>query len=189
MSRQHQGVRLVRQPNILRDVKGFYRARGVGANELGRAFFGDVLGREAIYGPREGLGAFLRSSTNKGLTSPAPYIVYSCLAMRGILSEALKGHLDLLLMAAVEAEPAHGYALIREIRERTQGTFDLAEGTIYPALQRLEDDRRLRSDWREVEGRKRRVYRLTATGRAELARRRKDWRTFTLAVTRVLSKT
>jgi len=109
--------------------------------------------------------------------------------MRGILSEALKGHLDLLLMAAVEAEPAHGYALIREIRERTRGTFDLAEGTIYPALQRLEDEGRLRSEWREVEGRKRRVYRLTATGRAELVRRRKDWRTFTLAVTRVLSKT
>jgi DNA-binding PadR family transcriptional regulator len=48
--------------------------------------------------------------------------------------EALKGHLDLLLLAAVQAGPAHGYAIAETVRLRSGGTFDLAEGTLYPAL-------------------------------------------------------
>jgi len=106
--------------------------------------------------------------------------------MRGIFREALKGHLDLLVLAALERQAAHGYAIIREIRERTRGTFELAEGTIYPALQRLEDGGLLRSVWNVVNGRSRRVYGLTARGRAELVRRRRGWRTFSLAVTRAI---
>jgi PadR family transcriptional regulator, regulatory protein PadR len=53
--------------------------------------------------------------------------------------EQLKGHLDLLLMSVLAAGPTHGYAIITALRERSQGTFDLHEGTIYPALYRLED--------------------------------------------------
>jgi DNA-binding PadR family transcriptional regulator len=100
--------------------------------------------------------------------------------------EALKGHLDLMVLAALEREPAHGYAVIAEIRSRSRGTFDLADGTIYPALQRLEDGGLLKSSWTSVGGRSRRVYALTARGRAELARRRRGWQTFSLAVTRAI---
>lgn len=100
--------------------------------------------------------------------------------------EALKGHLDLMVLASLEREPAHGYAIVSEIRARTRGTFDLADGTIYPALQRLEDARLLRSSWTLVNGRSRRIYALTARGRTELARRRRGWRAFSLAVTRAI---
>ncbi len=106
--------------------------------------------------------------------------------MRGIFREALKGHLDLMVLAALERGSAHGYAIIAEIRTRTRGTFDLADGTIYPALQRLEDAGLLRSSWTLVGGRSRRVYGLTAGGRAELARQRRGWRTFSLAVSRAI---
>jgi PadR family transcriptional regulator PadR len=53
-------------------------------------------------------------------------------------AEELKGHLDLLLLAAVQARSAHGYAIIEELRRLSGGTFDLPEGTVYPALHRLE---------------------------------------------------
>ncbi len=55
--------------------------------------------------------------------------------------ERIKGHLDLLLLSVLAAGPAHGYAIISALRERSEGTFDLPEGTIYPALHRLEDVR------------------------------------------------
>lgn len=59
--------------------------------------------------------------------------------------EVLKGHLDLLLLAAVQHRPAHGYAIAETLRARSDGTFDLPEGTLYPALHRLERARLLTS--------------------------------------------
>jgi hypothetical protein len=53
-------------------------------------------------------------------------------------AEMLKGHLDAIVLAALEAGPAHGYAIIETIKQRSAGTFDLPEGTVYPALHRLE---------------------------------------------------
>lgn len=103
---------------------------------------------------------------------------------RGILRQAVSGHLDLLLLAALEDGPAHGYAISGEIRTRSRGTIEIAEGTLYPALQRLEDRGLLRSERRLAQGRERRVYALTARGKAELSRRRDAWRTFSLAMTR-----
>ena len=99
-----------------------------------------------------------------------------------MLSEALKGHLDLLLMAVLENGPAHGYAIIDTLRRRSEGTFDLAEGTIYPALHRLEDNGSLTSQWSEEAGRRRRVYALTQKGRQVLVKRQQEWRQFSQAV-------
>ena len=53
-------------------------------------------------------------------------------------AESLKGHLDTLVLATLEAAPLHGYAVIDELRARSEGAFDLAEGTVYPVLHRLE---------------------------------------------------
>ena len=72
--------------------------------------------------------------------------------------ERLKGHLDLLLLSSLSAGPAHGYAVIAALRDRSEGTFDLPEGTIYPALHRLEDAGLLGSSWADAGGRRRRVY-------------------------------
>lgn len=101
--------------------------------------------------------------------------------------EQLKGHLDLLVLAVLDGTPRHGYALIGALRERSEGAFDLAEGTIYPALHRLEDDGLVTSFWAEVGGRRRRVYRLTGSGVGALAARRADWTSFAGGVESVLA--
>jgi PadR family transcriptional regulator, regulatory protein PadR len=103
--------------------------------------------------------------------------------------QVLKGQLDLLLLAAVGTGPAHGYAIVEQLRERSGGTFDLAEGTVYPALHRLEQAGLLRSGWSTAAGRRRRVYELTARGRAALEAQQRDWRQFSSAVSAVLGGT
>jgi len=99
-----------------------------------------------------------------------------------MFGEALKGHLDLLLLAVLEKGPAHGYVIIDMLRERSAGTFDLPEGTVYPALHRLEQDGLLSSQWSETGGRRRRVYQLTPQGRLALAARQEEWKRFARAV-------
>jgi DNA-binding PadR family transcriptional regulator len=100
---------------------------------------------------------------------------------------ALKRQVDLLLLSVLEAEPAHGYRLVEALRERSEGVFELAEGTIYPALYRLERQRLVASTWDTVGGRKRRMYRLTARGGRELSRQRSEWRTYVEAVEAVVA--
>jgi transcriptional regulator len=99
-----------------------------------------------------------------------------------MIGEALKGHLDLLLLAVLETGPAHGYAIIEALRKRSGGTFDLPEGTIYPALHRLEEDGLLASEWSETQGRRKRIYCLTPRGEKALTRRQEEWRKFARAV-------
>jgi PadR family transcriptional regulator PadR len=98
----------------------------------------------------------------------------------------LQGHLDSLLLAVVEGEPAHGYAIIDELRRRSGGTFDLPEGTVYPALHRLERSGLLRSDTTTVNGRQRRVYRLSRRGVSALGQQRSEWKGFASAISSVL---
>jgi PadR family transcriptional regulator, regulatory protein PadR len=99
-----------------------------------------------------------------------------------MMGEALKGHLDMLLLAVLAEGPAHGYIVIEALRERSGGAFDLSEGTIYPALHRLEVDGLLASEWTGTGGRRRRVYQLTPKGTAMLAQRQQEWRQFSHAV-------
>jgi transcriptional regulator len=101
--------------------------------------------------------------------------------------EVLKGHLDALVLAALEVEPAHGYAIIQRLRRRSDDVFRLPEGTIYPALHRLERDGLVKSRWTRASGRRRRVYRITRSGEEALAVRRLEWRTFSRAVEAVLA--
>ncbi len=98
-----------------------------------------------------------------------------CIAGSSINPQVLRGHLDSLLLAALRSGPAHGYAIAQKLRLLSKGTFDLPEGTIYPALHRLERDGLVASREVEVSGRRRRVYRLTARGRRALARKEKEW--------------
>jgi PadR family transcriptional regulator len=90
--------------------------------------------------------------------------------------------MDLLLLSAVARKPLHGYGIVEAIRESSAGELDLAEGTVYPALYRLEGAGLLTSVWKTVSGRRRRVYRLTKRGRARLARERAEWDAFAGAV-------
>lgn len=103
--------------------------------------------------------------------------------MRG---EVIKGHLDLLLLSIVGCGPLHGYAIGEELRRRSREAFDLPEGTVYPALHRLERSGLISSKWDTSSGRKRRVYQLTSSGKKSLAAQRKEWRDFSTAIGAVI---
>ena len=100
--------------------------------------------------------------------------------------EILKGHLDLILLAALQPEPAYGYALIRELRDKTGGFLDLTEGTLYPVLHRLEDAGYLHSRMLTVQSRRRRLYSLTPEGERQLERLRRDWSEFSRGIENLL---
>jgi PadR family transcriptional regulator, regulatory protein PadR len=101
-------------------------------------------------------------------------------------AEELKGHLDGLLLAALEDGPRHGYAVIETLRQATGGRLDLPTGTIYPALRRLEEASLITGSWSVVAGRRRREYRLTSAGAAALSGKRSDWRDFAAMVSGAL---
>ncbi len=96
--------------------------------------------------------------------------------------ETLKGHLDLLLLSVVARTPGHGYAIAQALRARSAALIDLAEGTLYPALHRLERGGLIAGRWSEVNGRRRRVYQLTAKGERALMRKHQEWDLFARAV-------
>lgn len=102
--------------------------------------------------------------------------------------ESLKGHLELLILAVLADGARHGYSIIEELRDRSDEVFDLAEGTVYPVLHRLERAGTLSSEWSEAGGRRRRTYRLTAAGRARLVEERSTWNRFSGAVAAVVGR-
>jgi PadR family transcriptional regulator PadR len=107
-------------------------------------------------------------------------------AMEG---EMLKGHLDMIVLAALSSGPAHGYAVIQEIQRRSGGAFELPEGTIYPALHRLEQAGLLSSHWTTADsGRQRRVYSLTKRGTRAFSDQRVVWQRFTDAISGLLGQ-
>ncbi len=101
-------------------------------------------------------------------------------------AEELKGHLDALLLAALEDGPRHGYAVIEALRQATGGQLDMATGTIYPALRRLERAGLITGSWSVVAGRRRREYRLTAAGLNALLGKRSEWRDFAAMISGAL---
>ncbi|MEL7207439.1 MAG: helix-turn-helix transcriptional regulator [Actinomycetota bacterium] len=103
--------------------------------------------------------------------------------------QEVKGHLDLLVLAVLSDGAKHGYAVIEALRDRSGEEFDLPEGTVYPALHRLEKAGCLSSDWSVVGGRRRRTYSLTDRGRSALTEKRAAWDGFASAVTQVLGDT
>ncbi|MHB1468966.1 MAG: PadR family transcriptional regulator [Solirubrobacteraceae bacterium] len=99
----------------------------------------------------------------------------------------LQGHLDGMLLAVLHERPLHGYGMVEELRRRSGGEFDLPEGTIYPALHRLERAGLLSSRWEVVDGRRRRVYALSRSGRQAVGQRAESWRRFSAAIDAVLT--
>lgn len=110
-----------------------------------------------------------------------------CIVSLWMKSEALKGHLDGLILATLEEGPAHGYAVAQRLRARSGGAFDLPEGTLYPALHRLERAGLIAGDWSTQAGRRRRTYSLTRSGQRGLRERRGEWRQFAAAVEAVMA--
>ena len=92
----------------------------------------------------------------------------------------------MLLLSVLSGGPGHGYSIITRLRDRSAGAFDLPEGTVYPALHRLEQTGLLASGWEVMAGRKRRIYRLTSAGQRSLADEASLWRAFSGSVSLVL---
>jgi len=91
--------------------------------------------------------------------------------------ELLKGNTQTLLLAVLADSPGHGYELVERLRERSGGVFELGEGTLYPLLYKLEANGCIESQWQAGTGqRRRRVYRITPTGRRQLHQRTAQWR-------------
>jgi DNA-binding PadR family transcriptional regulator len=103
-----------------------------------------------------------------------------------VKADALRGHLDALILAVVEPAPLHGYAIMEALAVRSGGALDLPTGTLYPALRRLERAGYLSSAWSTVGGRRRRTYQLSPAGRRALAAERSEWRAFAAVVEDVL---
>jgi len=105
--------------------------------------------------------------------------------------DLLQGTLDLLVLQAVaRSQPMHGYAIIEEIQQRSEATFQVEEGALYPALHRLELRGWLSSEWGLSENNRRaKYYRLTRAGRKQLEIERAQWQRLSWAMARVLDLT
>ena len=103
-------------------------------------------------------------------------------------TELVRGTLDTLLLETISRSPMYGYQICKTVNTRTDGYFDLREGSLYPALHRLERDGMLTSYWEKTDaGRRRKYYRITDKGRGALVTKRREWQQFTIAVERVLA--
>jgi transcriptional regulator len=102
-------------------------------------------------------------------------------------TELLRGTLDLLVLQTLALEPRHGMGVADRIRQTTSGAFDVGPGSLFPALHRLEQSGFVRGEWTQsAEGRRVKVYRLTAAGRARLASEKREWARIALAMAQVL---
>ncbi len=102
-------------------------------------------------------------------------------------TELVKGNAAVLILSCLAREPMHGYRIVKELEQMSEGYFTMREGTLYPHLHQLEEDGLIEGYWEQAaSGRPRKQYRITDSGRADLARRTKEWETFQANVNRVL---
>ena len=102
-------------------------------------------------------------------------------------SDLLQGTLDLLILQIASLGPVHGYAIAQRIQQVSNDVLQVQQGSLYPALHRLEKRRFLRAEWRTTEsGREAKFYSVTAAGRQQLASERTDWTRLAEAIGLVL---
>jgi PadR family transcriptional regulator PadR len=113
--------------------------------------------------------------------------------MTGIGGDKLRGHLESLVLSTLERSPAHGLEIVRRLDAAGDGSLRLKEGSLYPALYRLEEAGLVKAEWeQETKGRRgarRRIYCLTAKGKTALAHGRIEWRQFVRVVGGILGAT
>jgi PadR family transcriptional regulator PadR len=101
--------------------------------------------------------------------------------------DILKGSSNYLLLSLLEQQPMYGYQIVKELETRSEGYFIFKEGTLYPALHRLEKAGLVSGNWRMLpNGRSRRYYYITAKGEAKLAQEKTQWQDFLKAVRLIL---
>lgn len=97
-----------------------------------------------------------------------------------------KGSTEILLLSLLARQPMYGYEISQQLAQKSGGYFEMKEGLLYPALHRMQQDGWLASEWREVDGRRRKYYRLTASGRKVLGEQSAEWKTFLEALQNLL---
>ena len=101
--------------------------------------------------------------------------------------DLLPGTLDLLILRTLQAEPLHGWAIAERIQQLSQDVLQVNQGSLYPALHRLEHQNWVEAEWKTSElGRRAKYYRLTAAGRRQLAVETSEWERMTNAIGRVM---
>ena len=102
-------------------------------------------------------------------------------------TDLLQGTLDMLLMRAVADEPLHGYALVHRLNIISGGRLSVPQGSLYPALHRLENQGMLKATWGETDtGREAKFYKITAKGRKRLDAEMQEWRELSIAISLIL---
>ena len=102
-------------------------------------------------------------------------------------TELLKGTLDLLVLRTLDLEPRHGLGVAERIQQITHGTFNVKPGSLFPALHRLEQEGYIEGTWdKSDQGRRAKIYRLTAAGRRQLSSEKRTWTRIVLAVGQIL---
>jgi PadR family transcriptional regulator, regulatory protein PadR len=105
-------------------------------------------------------------------------------------TDALRGSLDLLILKTLSLEPMHGWGINQRVQQISAGALEVNQGSLYPALQRLEKDGLITSDWDTTDNNRRaRYYRLTPTGRRALGVELENWRRFAAGIEAVLRVT
>jgi PadR family transcriptional regulator PadR len=104
-------------------------------------------------------------------------------------AELLQGTLDLLILRTLELRPLHGVGVADRIEQVTNGVFVVGPGSLFPALHRLAEKGWIEGQWGELEnGRRAKFYELTASGRAQLAREKRNWAKVLTAMNQVLAE-
>jgi transcriptional regulator len=107
----------------------------------------------------------------------------------GKSADILQGTLDLLVLRTLELQPLHGVAIADRLEQVTGGVFVVGPGSLFPALHRLAEQGWIEGQWAELENRRRvKVYALTRSGRAQLAKEKRNWRKVLTAMNQVLAE-
>ena len=101
-------------------------------------------------------------------------------------SRLLSGAVEMLMLEVISHGPTYGYEIAQTVDNRSNGYFAMKEGSLYPALHRLEQQKLVNSSWREVEGRRRKYYELSAAGTKVLAAKKQEWQAFANGIHGVL---
>lgn len=104
-----------------------------------------------------------------------------------ISKELIKGSSSILILSVLKSEDLYGYKIIREIEIRSDNTFAMSEGTLYPILHALEKEKFLESYWEEFDGRRRKYYHITKKGLKQLESKKEEWKQFSVSVNKVLN--
>ena len=102
-------------------------------------------------------------------------------------ADHLQGSLDLLILKTLETAPNHGFGITLHVQTVSEGLLQVEEGSLYPALHRLEKEKLIAGEWRQTNnGRRARIYRLTAAGSRHLQRTSKSWTSVARGIQKVL---